>query len=29
MYEGRTDVRKGKVLGHNNLAEAVQGRQGR
>ena len=24
MYEGRTDVEKGKVLGHENLGEVIE-----
>jgi glutathione-independent formaldehyde dehydrogenase len=24
MYDGRTDVKKGKVLGHENLGEVVE-----
>ena len=24
MYEGRTDVKKGKILGHENLGEVVE-----
>ena len=24
MYEGRTDVEKGKILGHENLGEVVE-----